>query len=347
MSSLHNTYVSASWINLIAETANNFNLDSQAFLSDSGISPKDIADPKLRIDVKNALVLWSLSAKSLDGINFGLELSRHISIRHFDSVGCSILSSETVKNACKTMIKYRDIICNGVTHNIEKHNGGYKLSFELSNVEFRYSEQVIDAIMSCTLELTRWLCHTNIIPIKVNIKHKPCGPYEKYEEIFKCPIEFISDENSIIFSESDFHQSLPTANPMISDLYQGINQQTLNQFQREQGTNNLSAKVRQKITSELANGEPSINNIAKFFNMSQRTFQRRLKQEDWCFIDLLDDTRKNLAIHYLDRNTFSLIEISFFLGYSDSNILSRAFKRWYGDTPTKFIAASKTKQLEL
>jgi len=343
MSNPTNASVSAGWLQLVIDTTNELGIDSNALFknSNSDICSDDIADVKNHIEMKSVLRIWGHAVNQLPHTNLGLALSQQVSIRYFDSVGCSIMSCETVIDACDALITYEDIICKAISHKSEECDDGYKLSFDLADVEFNGASQIIDGMMSCTLELARWMTHRKISPIKAYFKHAPNGPVEEYEKIFSCPVEFGHHENALIFDRSVGEQALPTANPMMSDLYQQINQQALNQLRRDQPSNQLLAKVSEKLITELPNGEPAIKNIASFYNMSLRTFQRRLKDEGWTYVKLLDNTRKLLAKQYLGDDSLSLQEISFLLGFSDYSIFSRAFKRWYGNTPVRFIANNR------
>ncbi len=38
---------------------------------------------------------------------------------------------------------------------------------------------------------------------------------------------------------------------------------------------------------------------------------------------------------YLAETTYSVTEISFLLGYTDTSAFSRAFRRWHGVSPTQ------------
>ncbi len=45
----------------------------------------------------------------------------------------------------------------------------------------------------------------------------------------------------------------------------------------------------------------SLEAVATNFNMSSRSFQRRLKEEGVTFLEIVEEVRKNLVIYYLDR----------------------------------------------
>ena len=63
---------------------------------------------------------------------------------------------------------------------------------------------------------------------------------------------------------------------------------------------------------------------------------RYLADEALSYQEVLDDTRANLARHYLSRSTISPGEISFLIGFQDANSFLRAFKSWTGMTPGEY-----------
>jgi AraC-like DNA-binding protein len=54
--------------------------------------------------------------------------------------------------------------------------------------------------------------------------------------------------------------------------------------------------------------------------------------------ELVDRTRYELAVSYLERRRYSLAEITYMLGFNDSSSFSRAFKRWSGKAPGEYRA---------
>jgi AraC-like DNA-binding protein len=53
---------------------------------------------------------------------------------------------------------------------------------------------------------------------------------------------------------------------------------------------------------------------------------------------VVDGTRYELALRYLDDPGQSVTEITFLLGFSEQSAFTRAFKRWSGKAPTAYRA---------
>ena len=71
-----------------------------------------------------------------------------------------------------------------------------------------------------------------------------------------------------------------------------------------------------------------------------RSLQRRLGDEHTTFKQLLDDTRRELALQYIRDPSVTITEMTYLLGYSEPANFSRAFKRWTGVTPGEFQKAA-------
>ncbi len=86
----------------------------------------------------------------------------------------------------------------------------------------------------------------------------------------------------------------------------------------------------------------TIEHIASQLNMSGRTLQRRLKEEDTSYVALQDRARLDLALKLLESG-HSVEEVSDALGFADRRCFTRAFKRWTGDSPRVYRQCEQEK----
>ena len=98
-------------------------------------------------------------------------------------------------------------------------------------------------------------------------------------------------------------------------------------------TAGMAERVRSTLLETLPAGEVSMQVISRKLAVSARTLQRRLQDEGTSFQQTLDTLRESLAHHYLRSTDMSSAEISFLLGFEDSNSFARAFQSWTGKTP--------------
>jgi AraC-like DNA-binding protein len=93
--------------------------------------------------------------------------------------------------------------------------------------------------------------------------------------------------------------------------------------------------VKTKIVELLPAGGANLKAGATRLYLSERSLSRRLNKADTSFRDLLDETRKDMAIRYIKEQHIALHAIPYLLGYKDYASFFRAFKRWTGKSPPR------------
>jgi AraC-like DNA-binding protein len=116
-------------------------------------------------------------------------------------------------------------------------------------------------------------------------------------------------------------------------LLGAIGAQLETELQERNPVADVGAQVRHSLKRSLAGKRPSLQHVARELRMSVRTLQRRLTDAGINFQQLVEDTRRELARHYLKHSAVELNETAFLLGYGDANSFFRAFHGWEGTTP--------------
>ena len=81
----------------------------------------------------------------------------------------------------------------------------------------------------------------------------------------------------------------------------------------------------------------TLEDVAALVNLSPNYFSNQFKEEfDETFIGFLTRSRMKNARELIEKNVYSLKEISFMVGYNDPNYFSRVFKRYYQSSPRQF-----------
>jgi AraC-like DNA-binding protein len=98
-----------------------------------------------------------------------------------------------------------------------------------------------------------------------------------------------------------------------------------------------AGRVRELLARRLGRATVHINDIAAEMNTSVRTLRRHLMAEGTSFRDLLQE-RRQATIEAILRSPEGarLSALASRLSYSDSAVLSRAFKGWTGLSPRQY-----------
>ncbi|MCB1354661.1 MAG: helix-turn-helix domain-containing protein [Rhodobacteraceae bacterium] len=103
---------------------------------------------------------------------------------------------------------------------------------------------------------------------------------------------------------------------------------------RERGI--LADSLEVTIMSMLPEARITADLLAKCAGMTTRTLQRRLEDEDTSVSDLIDTTRRRIALERLEAGDSNLSELAAALGYTNPSAFTRAVRRWTGQSPRTF-----------
>ena len=150
-----------------------------------------------------------------------------------------------------------------------------------------------------------------------------------YKSIFQVQAKLNAKKNRMVFSCID---AVDTMNEQT--LYATGSMQRL--FDHQFPDTNDKIRCQRIIQSILSFGEPTRENVSNILNISISTLQRKLRTENTNFKELLLDTRKSIAHDLLVNQKRSPSDLVFLLGYQSSSQFFKAFKSWYGVTPSAY-----------
>lgn len=98
----------------------------------------------------------------------------------------------------------------------------------------------------------------------------------------------------------------------------------------------VADRVRGALVDLMPTGRTGAEDVALALGISRSTLQRRLREEATSYQDVLDATRRDMAIRYLTKTSLRADVIANALAYRDANSFSRSFRRWTGQAPIAF-----------
>jgi len=323
---------SAVWVKGIVEMLAAEGLNVGALLAAAGIDRAALDAPSARVQTETVSLLWELAAEHSG--NPAISLAQHQVARpaSFDVVGYAMMSCADLKSAFERLIRYMLILSDALTMTMSEEGGGYRVIFVLGGGERPVPRQRIEFIFVTVIGFCGWISGRDIRPLAVDFVYPPPKDLRYHAAAFRCPVVFDASSNSIVFARADMAAPLPTFNPTLAELHERFAGDYLRQFDHAQ----TSYRAREVIIRKLPDGEPRRDEIASELRLSGRTLQRRLQEEATSFVQLLDDTRRELAGQYLGRLQLSLAQAAYLLGFADQRSFFRACKRWFKVSPGQY-----------
>jgi len=194
----------------------------------------------------------------------------------------------------------------------------------------------VDIGMSLLLDMCRLNAGAALRPLAVSLRRLRPASVLAYERFFGCAIEFAAKENALVLAAADADRPLQTSDQLLASVFDQMLAEQLARLDRS----DVVARCKAAILEHLASGEASEDEAAARLHMSPRTLQRKLAEARTSYSALVDATRKDLALRYIDDPQRSITDITFSLGFAGPSSLTRAFKRWTGVSPSDYRATA-------
>lgn len=309
-------------------------VDFDALARQAGLDPVLLSTPHARYPSAQVGQLWRLAEAATADPLLGLHVGSHMRPGVFHALGLGIVTSTSILDALQRIARYSHVVStNGRLVFIERG--------DQVGLETRASEQtvmpttgIVDAVVVGLCRILEQCAGPAAIPAKVVFMRPRIAPEEEYREALKCPVEFDGPHIAILFDATVAAQPVLSGNAELAEEADRLSQRCIDELSPDPTVE----LVRALLLKAIPSGEFDQDRIARALNHSTSTLQRRLRSSGTSYRDLLDTTRRDLAIDYLRQGRYSLADVAFLLGFTDQANFTRAFRRWTGKTPRAFLS---------
>ncbi len=297
---------------------------AEQVLADTGLSAERIGSDSFRANPQQyRQVILNIIALTRDPC-IGISLGAEFKISNLGVLGYAALSAATLEQAREVFNKYRSLSEHIFTSTNHISDGRWyseiRDSFMLGDV-IRFA---VEEFVSQTIELASSVTNKPFPILEMHLTYPPPADLTPYHRRFNCPLYFNQPRNIVVFDINRLHDPVSLANEEVFKLCER-QCQLLASKSEEEGL--LSDRIRNYLVKNPGKF-PTLEEMAEHLNIGSRTLRRRLVREEITFQNILDETRRELAIQYLKYTSLTPKQIGFLLGYSSVSNFRRAFKSW-------------------
>jgi AraC-like DNA-binding protein len=310
-------------------------LDAAGIARDAGVDLAAIPTPGERIEVDKIDAILRAAIPLIHDPAFGLQAARCWHPSELGVLGYAWLSSSTLRTGLQRAVRYSRLIGERGITEIEDTKRGLKVRFWAKRghpAVVPVAAAVGDMVMALLFDLCRMNAGAALRPVAVTLRRRKPDPASAYESFFGCPVQFGAEESTFVISARDADRPLPSANRQLAATFDRMLTEELARLDKA----DVVSRARAAVLEHLSSGEGSEEGTAKQLHMSARTLQRKLAEAKTTYLQLVDDTRKDLALRYIEDPRRSVTDITFSLGFSQPSAFTRAFKRWTGRSPSEY-----------
>ena len=263
--------------------------------------------------------------------HFGLLVGQHAGPDSLGRLSEFAIHSPDAGSALQNMILHLCIHDRGSIPTLSTNNGTAVVRYATYLPLQGGASHIAMVAITNICNVMRALCGETWSPAQVLFTHAEPEDVHPYTSFYNAPVDFNSDVNALVFPEHWLNKPIPGADTAQYRLL--VEEMTTIKSQMDV---DLVEQIRSFLPPLVVSGNCSEQHLARLFSMHPRTLNRRLKERETTFRDLVSETRFEIAKQLLTESRNSVIGISTILGYNDASVFTRAFRRWSGMAPTSW-----------
>lgn len=308
---------------------------AELLLSSSNISSDEMHDLSTALNNKQVSDIWLNALQLSKDKLFGLHFGESLQLAALGIVGEIIKTSETVGDALTTAAKLTHLISETIQLKVIRNDLYFSVLFIPINEDWQQdmvTVQMLDLLLVFVIHELDGLLLKKLSPVWIGYAGV-LDNTDEYARVLRCRPEQNVGRTELRFNNTFWHERIITSSYQHQRF---LLEQVRPVLQMDSSKSSFAIRITDYLNGNSYLGMVTLEDIASNFNLSTRTLQRRLREENTSFQQLADEVRKTQALAYLKDGFYRGKEISYLLGYNELSAFTRTFKRWTGLTPAAY-----------
>ena len=327
-------HLPSAWPERLAE----FKIPLSALLRRAGLPELFFQQEKIYATTAQVFALWRAVGEMTPDPAIGLKMGEEPRFGLYHPATVAAVCSQSFRDALHRIARFKQLTC---PQEIRVLSARDEAAVEFVYPQAREPQPDIlgDLVLSWILGIGRRGTDGRVTPLRLELT-RPVRNRELLESHFGCRARFKASRDALVFRNSDLDQPFVTHN---KELLTAIGAYLESELHERNGSADVRDQVKRALKRSLAGKRPNLQLTAREMGTSARTLQRRLTDSGITFQHVLEDTRRELARHYLKDSAVDLSAVAYFLGYEHANSFFRAFQAWEGAPPGEWRARHRAK----
>lgn len=299
------------------------------------LDPADLARPDAMLPLAAADRLWQAAAALTGDPALGIEVGRRMQPGSYSVVGQVMMTAPDLGAALTEAGRLIPLIGEGGLVEIGQEPGLVLMRYRPLRPDWPLGELRSEAVLAGSLTLARWITGlADLAPAEVRLARpapRDDGPWRRH---FAAPLRFAADADSLVWRRAQMAIPLRAANESLNSL---LRRHADDLVQARLAAEGPVAALRAALAGLVAAGaSPTLEAAATRLSTSPRSLQRALDGAGTSFSAERDRLREAEARRLLAEGRLSVEAIALRLGFAESAVFVRAFRRWTGQSPARW-----------
>jgi AraC-like DNA-binding protein len=288
----------------------------------------DLDDPARMLPDKVWQALWAAAREQRSAPELAFEVGLAMPFGAFGMFDFLIGSAATCGAALSSLVKHFRLVAFGFELSLEGRDecprvivmdrGGATLDDD-------------ELTLGVTIARLRMLCTPPLRATAVSLRRKAAaGPFEA---LAGTRVVTGARHASVTFGAPGAAAKMTTADPALQRAMVAL----VPHVGLGEAVSEIEAAVRSRLRLSLADGVEGSKAVAEGLGVSVRTLHRRIAEAGTSFAEILDAYRAEEAERLLQAGG-DVTSVGVQLGYRETSSFTRAFRRWRGMAPSRWVA---------
>jgi AraC-like DNA-binding protein len=306
-------------------------LPSVEFFQKAGFSVAHFMGPEARLPYR--LVAESLASyvERTGDASVGLRAGSEVEVTDLEPLELAARCCQTVGDAIRLFSRFIALMNDAVEISL------LDAGVDASLLRFRTIDSVPslpaanDFMVATGIAFAQRAAGPEQVALEVHFAHAHPSYASAYEQVVSGKLRFGMPHTGFLLPREWLERRMPRPQPEVLEVIEGALRRRVEElgqgFRRE---------VESHVVTLLPTGELSMPSVAHAMGISAATLSRHLASEGTTYVEIVDETRRELAFGYLRAGRLSMSEIAFLLGFAFVPAFIKAFRRWTGTTPSAY-----------
>lgn len=307
--------------------------DLDRVLGRAGVDPEQLVHPTMSLALPNYCQVLEEAARQTGCEHFGLRYGEQFKPQALGLLGYVGLCSPTLEAALANFAAAFPFHQHDTLIQLVDAGDCYRFDYRITHAAIHERRHDAELTMGMAMNLVRHVLGPGWAPRRVLLEHSRWDNGEQHRVVFGADVAFDQPCNALVIPKSDLAgRVMPGSDPVLLMLVRDA----IRQLSGLPSNDGLPTQVETEIAAQLPGGEPCLEAVALAVGLAPTTLQRRLRDHQCSFTELVERVRRQLAQRYLREGLTSVTRLAALLGYSETSAFSRAFRRWHGVSPRQW-----------
>ncbi len=286
-------------------------------------------DARQRVPVSTSRQLMEQAATLCPTPPLWKSLIKHTQYSDFGGLGLTLEAGGNLLTALQRIANYHALVSDALTLRINVQPHHCQLIISLPHTEAPHRQSIL-YLIGLLAGYCRSRSDDRFLPECIGLTHPSDKEIAALSQHCGCPV-LAANTVFIQFPAENLHTPLKDSDPELATSLETVLQGRMTTQART-----YAAMLQQWLRLNIGESSPRLCSAASALHMSERSLQRRLREEGVSWSSLVQSTRQQVMDPILSTPGMPITEVALTLGYTHATSFSRAFRKRYGMTPRSY-----------